>query len=167
MTQVETAKLIPYRKGIPTKLDVERLIAKFGVPAIGSTINYADIEEVLGCNRKSHRFGTVTNAWRKRLDREHNLILAGNREGAFEVLPPHRRVNYASSGFKQGLRKVTRAADIAVRTSVEALNAEERRVVDHIVTTSGTLISMAHAAAKDIGRPKLGLVCQNSAGASA
>lgn len=156
--QSEAMKLIPFKRGIPTKLDVEKLIKRFGVPIVGSVIEYADIEKELGTHRRSHRFGSVVTAWRKRLDRENNLVLAGNRMGGFEVLTAKRRVSYSSAGFKIGMKKVLRSADIACRTNVDELDAGERRVVDHIVQTSGLLQSVAHSAAKELGKPKLGIV---------
>jgi len=77
--------------GLPTGPDVQNLIDTLGMPNEGDHIPYADVEAVLGLTRKSdpHRWASVTGAWKRRVEREANVILkAVMRSYAPPTSPP-------------------------------------------------------------------------------
>ena len=59
----------------PTKIDVDKLIARFGVPQENETILWSEIIETTGLEKQEYRFGTVLTAWRKHLEQNHDIIL--------------------------------------------------------------------------------------------
>lgn len=130
--------------GIPTEPDVKKLLAIYGVPAIGTELTYDQVAETIGTPVRSYRFRTVTWSWRKVLDRQHNLIVGTVHGRGFVVLDNQSRVRFSAGRFKRGLRSVRRASDVAGRTDLVGLTPEERRSRDHIVAT-GSMLQLAAA----------------------
>lgn len=130
--------------GVPTEPDVKKLIEVFGVPKVGDELTYEQVAEVIGAPIRSYRFRTVTWAWRKLLDRQHNLIVGAVQARGFVVLDNQSRVRFSAGRFKRGLRSVRRASDVASRTDLGGLTPEERRSRDHIVAT-GSMLQLAAA----------------------
>lgn len=149
-----------FKGGVPTGLDVDALVVKFGVPAPGATILHEDIESVLHLGPTTSRFWSVTAAWRKRLHREHNLVLVGNRKGGFDVLRASERITHAVSRMQQGARIIRKGAEIAAATDRGDLNAEERRVADHAVQLGAQINGVMATAAKAL--PSLPEAKQNA-----
>lgn len=70
--------------GVPTQPDVELLMKEVPVQS-GTEVQYAEIERLLGLQRKQSRFRTVTDAWRRRLRRE-KLLQSTAEGGAIRFL---------------------------------------------------------------------------------
>jgi hypothetical protein len=139
-----------FQGGVPTGSDVERLLREIGTPAPGDVIPYDQIARILGVERKSSRWGSVTDAWRRRLDREFNLLLEAVPNGGFRVLTNSGRVNHASSRYKRGLRQVAKAAVVAARTDRKGLTQEEKAAADHLEKVGATIRTHAATAAREI-----------------
>jgi hypothetical protein len=136
--------------GIPTDIDVRRLHEKFGIPKPGDVISYEQISDCIGNSHKENRFWSVTNAWRKKLFREHNLVSEAIPNKGFEFLDAHKRVSHSVSGFKGGLRKVARAGIIAASTERMNLSPEEQRTCDYLQNTAAQLKLAAATAARQL-----------------
>ena len=117
--------------GMPTAVDVTRLMEAFGVPSEGTRISYEDIERLLSVTPRQSRFWSVTAAWRRKLEREHNLLIEAVPGEGFDVLTNRGRVGFTARDFKSGLRKVTRAGERAAKTSRVQLSPQEVRVLDY------------------------------------
>lgn len=142
-----------FGNGIPTEPDVKKLRDTFGVPAVGQEIPYSAIEAAIGVNRKTHRWATVTNAWRKALDREHNVLMDAIPNVGFRVMDPSERVVFSASTYKGGLRRIARAGNVAERTDVKGLKPEELRVRDHISRAAASLRLAAATQARELNAP--------------
>lgn len=136
--------------GIPTDVDVEMITKAIGVPKVGDKVTYAQIESVLRLKRTENRFITVVSAWRRKMDREHNLLMKAIPGMAFEVLDASGRVDLSSKVFKQALKRTGKAVAIAARTDRKELTEEEKKVCDHIQRTGATLRLEASKAARQI-----------------
>jgi hypothetical protein len=136
--------------GIPTDIDVHRLQETIGVPQPGDTISYHQIDKVLGLDRSQHRWKTVVNAWRRKLDREHNIILKARSNQGYVALDGAGRADYCGRVYKGGLRRIVRASVVATRTDRLGLNYEDVRVLDHISSTGAALRLAAATAARQI-----------------
>lgn len=121
-----------YGKGIPTLIDVERLRQVFGNPERGSTLTYAEIESVLNLDRKSYRFRTVVHAWRAKLYREAKLILRAIPNVGLEVCDAHGEIDYAGRQNKAGMKKIRRAAIVAIHVDRSKLTPEEIGTADNL-----------------------------------
>ena len=137
-----------YFNGIPTSLDVEKLRDAFGVPVPGTVLTHEQIEAVLGQERTSCRYKTVLNSWRKKLERESNILFRALHGAGIEVLDSHGRVDVAGRTYKHGLRRIAKSADIAMRTDQTDLTPEEARVCEHLARTGSSLRLAAITAAK-------------------
>jgi hypothetical protein len=118
--------------GVPTKPDVDKLLAKWPDINPGLVIEYSDIEKTIACNRKSHRYATVVTKWRKALYRDRNLVLEPLKGEAFEVLAPNGRIDYAHEQFKSGLRKTSKAAHIVSTTDQSQLDDSRKGVAEAV-----------------------------------
>ena len=136
--------------GVPTGSDVDRLMREIGTPTPGELIPYDRITGVIGGDRKSSRWGSITDAWRRRLDREFNILLEAVANQGFMALTNSGRVNHASGRYKRGLRQVARAAVVAARTDRKGLTQEERAAADHLEKVGATIRTHAATAAREI-----------------
>lgn len=139
--------------GVPTKMDVDKLIEAFGVPSEGRLISYGEISREVGCDRDTTRFKTVVHAWRRRLYKVHNVVLDCEPNKGYRVADPTTRVVIAKGQHVGGLRRIRRAGAIAGTTSDDRLDPEHRRVRDHLVRVSSVLQLAAATEAKRITMP--------------
>lgn len=110
--------------GVPTGPNVDALM-KLDC-TLGTSISYEDISAIILTDPKSHRFLTVTNAYRKRLFRER-LIQTKAEGGAIHFLT-------ADQADTRGRDNVTRIGRKSRRTAIEVdsitpaeLSSDERR----------------------------------------
>lgn len=136
--------------GIPTENEVNQLMDTFGVPTMGTVITYSQIEGVVGVEQGTSRFRTIASAWRRRLYREFNLILKAVTGEGFKVLDNSGRVDFSTSVYKHGIRRVVRASDIAAKTDRSSLSPEEKRVCDHIQNNGASIRLAAATAAREL-----------------
>jgi hypothetical protein len=80
--------------GVPTDPDIKRLRDHFPDSQMqeGAQFPYADVEEVLGVDRKSNRFRTVTTRWRKIVEDESGFIIGADPDAeAYKGLDRSRK----------------------------------------------------------------------------
>lgn len=141
---------LSFQTGIPTKPDVDRLLNEIGVPKEGDEVTYERISGIIHEEKESPRWKTVTSAWRNVLYREHNLVTESVPGKAIRVATPRERVHYSASKYKTGLRRVYRAGDVAQKTCIQELKAEEQRACTHIVNATAALRLAAAQQAKQL-----------------
>lgn len=129
--------------GIPTKIDVDRIAARCGVPKEGETINLRDVAKSVQMDHASNRFRTVMNAWRKQLYREHNLLTVGDGQGGIRVTDPQERIKWAASRIASGRRCIGRAVAVASTTDTLRLSTDERKTRDTIIALNTTRLRLA------------------------
>jgi hypothetical protein len=118
--------------GLPTSPDVDKLIEKYGVPGDGFTVEYDELAELIEAPVGSNRFRGVIARWRRRLERDHNVLLEAMWGSHYQYAGPKRRVDICGSQFKAGARKVEKAGVRAQRTEKAELNQDEIRTLDHV-----------------------------------
>lgn len=106
-----------YFGGIPTKIDVDKLMALELQP--GAALPYADVEALIQVERGTNRFRTVTDAWRKRLFRE-KLIQSSAYGETFHLLTPDEAHDRGREGISRVGRMVRRT-----RIGIEAVDASQ------------------------------------------
>jgi hypothetical protein len=77
-----------WRDGLPTKPDVDALLKQWPPDTIKPgewTATDEQLVELLGSNveRRSNRYRTITEAWRRRLLRDHQVVVYRNKERGF------------------------------------------------------------------------------------
>mgnify|MGYP001320418575 CR=1 FL=1 len=144
---------LTFNGGVPTDPEVNDLMEEIGVPRPGDIIPYTRIEAIIKTTRKRARWISVTTAWRKRLDRDHNILLKAVPNEGFEVLDNSGRVNFGGKLYKESLRRMGRAVKVVSTTDRSGLNDDEKRAADHIQKTGAQLRLVAQTAARDLSYP--------------
>ena len=124
---------------VPTDAEVEQLRERYGAPAEETLITYDELMELLQIERHATRFKSVISAWRRKLYREYNVLLKCEPSVGYIVQDNHGRVDTSSRRFKAGLRRVSSATDIVMRTDREGMTTEERRHCDAIISVGATM----------------------------
>jgi hypothetical protein len=120
--------------GATTEPEVNALLDKFGTPAPNQQIKYAEIEEVIGIKWDQRRWKTITQVWRKKLEKNHNVILKPVFRGeAFQCLNDSGRINLGVTYLNGGLDKIVRGSEVVIKTPRQSLTDEEKRLADHIL----------------------------------
>ena len=138
---------------IPTTPDVNMLCGKFDNLNEGDVVKYGEIESVIGAKRGSGRFQSVTTAWRKKLDRDSNIVLLAVPGVGFKVADPSDRVDLSSRKVKSGTRSIVKGATIASSTDRSRLTEEQRRVCDHISMAATSIQLAVRIAPKPVELP--------------
>lgn len=110
-----------FMRGVPTDLDVRRLEERFGIPEEDVIITWDEIEQELAVPKNSFRFKSVLTAWRKKLEREHNIIMIAVPKQGIKAANPDDRLTYASKKMKSGKKFIVRASTIATLTDEKRL----------------------------------------------
>lgn len=140
--------------GIPTSIDVGKLLQAFGVPEENEVITHEEIENTIGTGRRSHRYGTVLAAWKRALETKHNVILGSVPGVGYKALPPTERIDMATSKYRSGLRATGRASNVAMSTDRSRLDDEARRAQDFLRSINAKLRLAAATTAKEITYPE-------------
>ena len=143
-----------FRGGIPTKVDVDRLIDEFGIPKEGQVITYEELQEALPeIQYRSCRWQTVVKAWRGHLEKKHNVILGPKRGEGLVALPPEGRIDMATSKYTTGVKMTDRAAVLAIKTDRSRLTPESKRTADFLRDAGAKIRLVVATAAKELAYP--------------
>jgi hypothetical protein len=152
MTETTDAPTPFIKRGVPWSADVDRIMQKFPELPDGLEIPLTEIETCIHEPRTESRFNSVVGAWRKRLEKDRNILIK-KRKGVLVVLDNEGKLNVAQSGYGQGLRKLHVSGKRARGTGDRGLSYEHKRVRDHIATTAANLLCIAATEAKSISYP--------------
>lgn len=140
---------IPKRVGgLPTDIDVRALFEAFGVPNEGVVIPYETVAAVIKSPVTSNRWKTVTGRWRRRLVAEHNVYMLA-RDGAFSRRDPAQRIELGAGDLRSAYRRVRRSHIVTEGTDRSRLTEEQKKQADHILMTTGALMSAARLQARN------------------
>lgn len=136
MTRPENL-LFPSR--MTTKIDVDMIIQKIGIPKEGDKITYEVIEDLIGLKKNSSRWRTVVYTWRKKLFVENNLVLKSLMNKGFLVLNPSERVSYADRKIVCGRNIILKAVNIVQATDLDNLDEETKTKYNFITSIPNRL----------------------------
>jgi len=120
--------------GIPTAPDIKRLCDHWPPSQMseGNRMEYADVESVIQCKRKSLRYVTITAAWRRQIERETGIIIGTVKGEAFLVLNDSEKLEMSGGKIKSAVRHVRRGYQVAALTNRKRLSSEEANRLDHL-----------------------------------
>ena len=142
-----------FNDGIPTKPDVDKLLEEIGVPAAGDSIAYSRITEVTGITRKTSRWVSVTNAWRKHLQDKHGIVLKAAPNEGFNALDDNGKTDTVLGYVKRAKNSFRRADKIAIRVDRQKLSEDRRISFDHYGRVRAALELADKVAAKQLDYP--------------
>lgn len=146
---------IIFNGGISTEPEVNDLIEKIGIPTPGQQISYKTIGEIAKATRGTGRWNSITLAWRKRLERQHNILLIAVPNEGFQAMNNSDRVNEAGKKFKTGLKRIERAVIVVQKTDRAGLSDDEKKAADFIQNTGASLRAAERLAARSLAYPEL------------
>lgn len=114
--------------GVPTAPDVKRIVDALGGLERGQEIAHEDIEQIIGEKWRSGRYRTVTDAWRKKVYGDLNLLIAAVSGIGFRVLTENECVDTTRGWFRAGIRKTSRSIDVNSRINSNLLDEPVKRV---------------------------------------
>ena len=141
-------KNVKVAKGIPTKLDVDKLIQRFGIPEENATFTWEEIAETIGQEKGTYRFKTVVTAWRRQLEQDHNVLLfAPGQNVGLTVADANTRIDLASRQIS--LREGNKAlwVERVYRTAADALDGARAETQNRILTAYSSLLRLTAATA--------------------
>ncbi len=146
---------VPHFAGMPTKPDVDRLMEHFGIPKEDQLLPWGDIEGVIGHRRGTHRFATVLSAWRRRLFREHNVVLDSVPGEGLVALSPDGRVEFGVRKERCGVRLIGVGLKVITLSDRGRMTPENSKAAD-AAERRGAAIKLALAtSAKAVQLPEV------------
>lgn len=147
-----------YFGGIPTEPDVNRLMDAFQVQkmAAGDMIPYSKISDVIGQEKESRRWTSVTNAWRKKIEKDYGIILGCDPfNRAFRILPEGGKVQLSRKKLRAAVSSARRSYIISGLIDVKQLTKDEKREHDFNLTRSGNLLASAQLRSNNKHLPEM------------
>lgn len=134
-----------YFKGLPTEMDVKVLRDTFPQASltVGLVIPYERVEKLIKERKGSFRFNTVTNRWRKEVERNFGVILGVQAGVGFEVKSDSQKVGLASQKNRSATRCARRALKVSALVAVAKLNDDEKNTHLFNVQRAGAFMATA------------------------
>ena len=142
-------------RGIPTKLDVDKLIETFTQPKPNEVITWREIERATGLRKGEYRFQTVVNAWRTSLERNYDILLYAIPGEGLAVADPNTKIDIASRKIALGDKNKSKWVERTFKVDAETLDEARRETQTRILTIHGAMLKLAAATApKKLPLPK-------------
>jgi len=138
--------------GVPTRMDVERLLAEITAEP-GTSATYDKVSNLIGVDYKSHRFQSVTIAWRKHLFQTRGLRVLCEA-GAFHFLTAPQALQAGLRDYRRVGRAVGRAIVRTKAIDGKQLSAAEREKQRQAIRMGEELLEAAQRGMKAIAPPK-------------
>lgn len=130
---------IIFNGGVSTEPEVNELIAQIGVPQPGDQISYNRITEIIKAPRRTSRWASVVTAWRKKLERDHNIVFSAVPNEGFQAMNNSERVNYGCKKFDLGFKAIERGIVVIQKTDRAGLSDDEKKAADYVVNIGATV----------------------------
>jgi hypothetical protein len=143
-----------FNGGIPTEPDVRKLMDAFGVPNEGALFSHESISRIIECDPKSHRYRSVTTAWRKKLEHEHNVVLIAVPGIGYKVGTPDDRVEHGHGKLRSGQRITRRAYRVIGTTDLSRATPANRKQAERDLSVAKAIMTAARIESRKF-RPEL------------
>ena len=134
-------------RGIPTKLDVDKLLETFAQPKENDVILWSEIEEATGLRKGQHRFKTVVNAWRTALERDFDILLYAIPGEGLAVADANTKIDIASRKIALGDKNKARWVERTYKVKTHELDEVRRDTQSRILTAYGAMLKLTAATA--------------------
>lgn len=134
-------------RGIPTKLDVDKLLETFAQPKENDVILWSEIEEATGLRKDQHRFKTVVNAWRTALERDFDILLYAIPGEGLAVADANTKIDLASRKIELNDKSKKKWVERTFRVKAHELDEVRRDTQSRILTAYGAMLKLTAATA--------------------
>jgi hypothetical protein len=150
------AKTTLYFGGVPTDPDVKRIRDQWPDAnlQLAQEIPCEEVAAAFGERVGSNRFVTVTNAWRKHVERNCQLLIR-KRAGNFVILDNAGVVNHNDSKIRGAMRQVRRVAVRSTYVDRKKLGEDDLKRHDLQQSLTGKLLAVANIRNGSPSLPKM------------
>ena len=134
-------------RGIPTKLDVDKLLETFTQPKENDVILWSEIEEATGLSKGQYRFNTVVNAWRTALERDFDILLYAIPGEGLAVADANTKIDLASRKIELNDKGKKKWVERTFRVKASNLDEVRRDTQSRILTAYGAMLTLTAATA--------------------
>lgn len=134
-------------RGIPTKLDVDKLLETFTQPKENDVIMWSEIEEATGLSKGQYRFNTVVNAWRTALERDFDILLYAIPGEGLAVADANTKIDLASRKIELNDKSKKKWVERTFRVKASNLDEVRRDTQSRILTAYGAMLKLTAATA--------------------
>lgn len=134
-------------RGIPTKLDVDKLLETFTQPKENDVILWSEIEEATGLSKGQYRFNTVVNAWRTALERDFDILLYAIPGEGLAVADANTKIDLASRKIELNDKGKKKWVERTFRVKATHLDEVRRDTQARILTAYGAMLKLTAATA--------------------
>lgn len=134
-------------RGIPTKLDVDKLLETFTQPKENDVIMWSEIEEATGLSKGQYRFKTVVNAWRTALERDFDILLYAIPGEGLAVADANTKIDLASRKIELNDKGKKKWVERTFRVKASNLDEVRRDTRSRILTAYGAMLKLTAATA--------------------
>lgn len=122
-----------YFGGLPTEPDVKRIREIYPDSAlkVGDLIAYEDMAEALDEEKDSFRFKTITNRWRKLVEKDCGKVIGVEKGIGFKVLSDSQKLDLSGLKLRSATRMARRSYIVAGRVDRRNLSEDERKRLEH------------------------------------
>lgn len=142
--------------GVPTAIEVNKLLATFSTAEVGRIITHEEIEALVGVERAMNesRYRTITTRFMNKLFAQYNIRLHALRGVGYRVLSPNERVDLSIDSAVSAVRHLGRALRDVVSAPRIGMNETEKQRADHVQATIGRLHEDGTRARNAVKLPK-------------
>ena len=147
-----------YFGGIPTGPDVERLMEAYPVDGLvpGVIIPYVDTGKAIHSDVRSSRWKTITNAWRRKLENESNIIIECDPLSAsFYVLSEGEKVGLSRKKLRSSVKLARRSMVVSAQVDIKQLSVEQRKDHDFNTNKAAAVIASGQLRANRKALPEM------------
>lgn len=160
-TNTETTMSELHFTGLPTGPQVRKLEEAYpDLNALrGTFITHEAVERIIGEQRESTRYKTVTSAWRRKILNSLGIVLDGQGEAqgvGFRVLTHGEQLHKGVGWRRQAARRIRRSRDVVIWSDEDKLTPEQRRIRDYELAAHARLQAAVLGSRKKLGPPPTG-----------
>lgn len=130
--------------GVPTGPDVNKLVAAFPAEVLtsGYKIPYDEVSKIIGYDQKTSRWRSVTNAWRKKIEKDCNIFIrCDSAEHEFIVLSEGGKVQLSGDKLRSAVTSARRSISILTAVELKKLSDDERKQYDFHTSRAGLIVA--------------------------
>jgi len=130
-------------RGVPTDLDVRRLMDHFRTLHQGQEIPYEEVAQILGITKGTHRWASITTAWRKRVLAEQHLVIGCDPGVGYVILDDPSKADMSARKLKSGIRSCRRSVRVGALVDHSRLTPEQIERATHTNRVATAILSTA------------------------
>lgn len=133
-----------YFGGLTTDPQIRRLSEHYSDISSrrGTVIPHEEIEKLIEAERGSNRYRTITNRWRRRVERETGIVIAGTGDAVgvgFRVLTDDEQVGFGVSQRVSAGRRIRRWHTVVSNVNTDRLSPAMKAVRDFEVSAAARM----------------------------